>query len=200
MKRSLTALAVIFLCAAFIAGCSSKTKTAGSVPDMSEELEDAPEWVINGGSSVEGSLAAVGSAKIGKAGFGFARTEAMARARDELARQIQVKIRNLVKNFTQEIGAGEDQTVDRVSEQVTKQVTKQSISGSRQKASWISPSSTLYTLVSVEPGSVADYIKDSVQTSLRNEKALWQKFQAEKGFEELEEEIRKEFGDYKSRQ
>lgn len=33
---------------------------------------------------------------------------------------------------------------------------------------------------------------------MRNEQALWQKFQAKKGHEELEKEIEKEFGEAKA--
>ncbi|MGM0452282.1 MAG: LPP20 family lipoprotein [Thermodesulfobacteriota bacterium] len=200
MKQSLTTIAIVLLGIFFIAGCSSSPSAVDGSSDMSKEFEDAPEWVLNGGSNIEGGLAGVGSAKIGQAGVGFARTEAMAMARDELARQIEVKVKNLTKNFTQQIGVGDDQTVDKVAVQVSKQVTRQSISGSRQEASWISPSSTLYMLVTVDPESVQKYVKDSVQTSMKNEKALWQKFQAKKGFEDLDEEIQKEFGEYTSQQ
>src|SRR6056297_1817903 len=195
MKHPLTALAIVLLCAVFAAGCGSTPSGVDEASGMAEEFENAPDWVTSGGSDIKG-LAGVGSARIGEAGVGFARTEAMAMARAEMTRQMQVKVKDLVKNFTKQIGAGQGQTVDKLSAQVSKQVTRQSISGSRQKASWISPSSTIYTLVTVDPESVQKYIKDSVKTSLRNDEALWQQFQAEKGFEELDEEIRKEFGDY----
>lgn len=200
MKKSLITIVIFLLGAIFIAGCSSTPSAVDSSSNMSEEFKDAPKWVLNGGSNYEGGLAGVGSAKIGNAGLGFARTEAMAQGRNELARQLQVKVKDLVKNFTQQIGVGEDQTVDKVAVQVSKQVTKQSLSGSQQQTSWISPSSTLYVLVTANPESVQQYVKDSVETSMKNERALWQKFQAKKGVEELDEEIQKEFGDYASQQ
>ncbi len=156
------------------------------------ELKDAPSWVLN--PEVEGGLAAVGSAKIGKAGLQFARTEALANARDELARQISVKVKNMVKNFTQVTGIGNEETVDKVSVQVSKQVTSQVLQGSRQKDMWISPSGTLYVLVVVDPEMIKKVVKEQTLTSLRNEKALWQQFQAKKAYEELEKEIQKEFG------
>ncbi|MFO7838069.1 MAG: LPP20 family lipoprotein [Desulfosalsimonadaceae bacterium] len=199
MKQKLAGAAIFLLCAVFVAGCSSTPSGVHGESSMAKEFKDAPDWVTNGGSNTEG-LAGVGSARIGDAGVGFARTEAMAMARAEMARQIQVKVKDLVKNFTKQIGAGEGQTVDKLSAQVSKQVTRQSISGSRQQASWISPSSTIYTLVTVDPERVQKYIKDSVKTSLRDDEALWQQFQAEKGFEELDKEIRKEFGDYSAGQ
>lgn len=156
------------------------------------EFANAPRWVLN--PEMEGGLAAVGSAKIGKAGIQFARTEAMANARDELARMLSVKVKNMVKNFTQQIGVGDEQTVDKVSAQVSKQVTSQVLNGSRQKDMWISPSGELYVLVVLDPASVQEAVKQATLSSFKNERALWQQFQAKKAYEELDKEIEKEFG------
>lgn len=192
------AAAILLVSSVLLAGCSSTPSAVDSSSKMSDEFKDAPEWVVKEGSSIEGALAAVGSSKIGDAGIGFARTNAKTMARDELARQMELKVKTLVKNFTQEIGVKEDQTVDRVSVQVSKQVAKQTLSGARPQNSWISPSDTVYSLVALDHDSVKSYIKESVETSLKNEKALWQKFQADKGWEELDKEIEKEFDEYKS--
>ncbi len=40
---------------------------------------------------------------------------------------------------------------------------------------------------------VKDFIKTQVETSFKNEQALWQLYQAKKAHEELEGEIEKEF-------
>lgn len=164
---------------------------------LAEEFENAPSWVLDGGGSMEGGMAAVGSAAIGDAGMNFARTEALANGRDELARQLGVKVKNMVKNFTQTTGIGDSETVDKVSSQVSKQVTSETLTGSRQKESWISPSATYYVLVVVDPEIVKESVKNSIQTSLKNEQALWQQFQAKKAYDELDKEIEKEFGDFK---
>ncbi|RMD46810.1 MAG: hypothetical protein D6834_01890 [Aquificota bacterium] len=161
-------------------------------PQWKNEFANAPKWVLN--PQMEGGLSAVGSAKIGRAGMQFARTEALANARDELARQLQVKVKNMVKNFTQQIGVGDEQTVDKVSVQVSKQVTSTVLQGSRQKDMWISPSGELYVLVVLDPASVKEAVKQATLSSLKNERALWQKFQAKKAYEELDREVEKEFG------
>jgi hypothetical protein len=126
----------------------------------------------------------------------FTRTEALAAARDELARQMTLKVKNMVKNFTQATGIGDDEVVDRVSAQVSKQVSKQTLTGSKQKDLWISPSSELFVLVVLDPASVGEAVKESIKTSYKNERALWQQFQGKKAQEELDAEIEKEFGDY----
>lgn len=197
MKKTL-AVAVIVSASLFLASCGEKKPAQPQQPakvqnqQWANEFANAPRWVLN--PEMEGGLAAVGSAKIGKAGIQFARTEAMANARDELARMLSVKVKNMVKNFTQQIGVGDEQTVDKVSAQVSKQVTSQVLNGSRQKDMWISPSGELYVLVVLDPASVQEAVKQATLSSFKNERALWQQFQAKKAYEELDKEIEKEFG------
>lgn len=193
MKRLCVLTTVLVFALAFLGGCASSPSTE---PDAGE-FDDAPSWVLDGGSSVEEGTAAVGSAMIGKAGMNFTRTEALSYARDELAKQLGVKVKNMVKNFTQTTGIGDDETVDKVSKQVSTQLTKETISGSRQKDMWISPSKNLYVLVYIDGQVLKDSVKNSVQTSMKNEAALWQQFQAKKAYDDLDKEIEKEFGDYK---
>ncbi|MFW6099757.1 MAG: LPP20 family lipoprotein [Bacteroidota bacterium] len=198
MKQFLTTLAALLTCVLLLAACSSTPSTVDESSDMSGEFENAPEWVLSEGSNIEGSLAAVGSSKIGKAGVGSARRNAIAQGRNELASQVEVKVKTMVKNFTQEIGVGDDQTVDRVSVQASKQVAKKVLNGAQPQAFWQSPSNTIYELVVLDPESLKQYIKDSVDTSFKREEALWQKYQAEKAWEELDKEAEKEFDEYKS--
>jgi hypothetical protein len=196
MKKFLMTALIVSTVSVFVVSCGKKEepKEPAKVQHSkwANEFANAPKWVLN--PETAGTLSAVGSAKIGPAGMQFARTEALANARDELARQLSVKVKNMVKNFTQVIGAGDDQTVDKVSVQVSKQVTSQVLQGSKQKDMWISPSGTLYVLVVLDPQSVQKAIKEATLTSLKNEKALWQKFMAKKAYEELDKEIQKEFG------
>ena len=196
-KILVTAVAVSFS-VAFISCGEKKPAPQPQQPaqvqnqQWANEFANAPKWVLN--PEMEGGLAAVGSAKIGAAGIQFARTEALANARDELARMLSVKVKNMVKNFTQQIGVGDDQTVDKVSVQVSKQVTAQVLNGSRQKDMWISPSGELYVLVVLDPASVQEAVKQATLSSFKKERALWQQFQAKKAYEELDREIEKEFG------
>jgi hypothetical protein len=198
-KKGLIFVVAIF--SVYMVSCAKKESSVQKQPpepakiqneQWKNEFANAPRWVLN--PEVESGLASVGSAKIGKAGIQFARTEALANARDELARMISVKVKNMVKNFTQQIGVGDEQTVDKVSAQVSKQVTYQVLNGSRQKDMWISPSGELYVLVVLDPESVKDVVKQETISSFKNDRALWQQFQAKKAYEELEKEIEKEFG------
>ena len=157
------------------------------------EFQNAPQWVLS--PYVEGKLSAVGSAKIGPAGVSFAMTEALANARDELARQIQIKVKNMFKNFTQVVGIGEEQTVDKVAVNVSKQVAYQVLSNSKQVRNWISPNGNVYVLVVIDKDVVKDSVKQSTIENAKKDKELWQKFLAKKAHEELEKEIEKEFNE-----
>ena len=204
MKRA--AIIICLLSAAlFLTSCGGSKQAvepAAKQPvepasDLAKEFAGAPGWVLDGGGSIEGGQAAVGVAKVGKAGIGFARTEALTDARNELARQQSLKVKDLVKRFTQSIGTGDAETVDRVSSQVSKQVAQQTLIGTRQKEMWLSPTDNLYVLVVIDNSIVKNSVKDAVQTSFRNEEALYQQFQAKMGHEELEKEVEKEFGEAK---
>ncbi len=186
-KLLLLAVASMFV----FAGCSSKTEIA------EEQLQNAcltgaPDWVINGGA--EGGLNAVGAAKIGQAGLNFARTEALANGRDEMARIIGVKVNNMFKSFTQTTGIGEDETVDKLAANVSKQVASQTLTGSRQANSWISSCNELYVLVGIDASVAAPVVEQNAINSFRNDNALWQQFQAQKAQDELDMAIDKEFG------
>ena len=125
MKRTWIILTAVFLAMMLaMAGCGKKVKKIDN-ERLEEEYEHAPDWVL---AEYDGEkFSAVGSARIGKGGIQFARTEALANARSELARQVSVKVRTLVNTFAQQTGVGDDQTLDAFSKQVSKLVTDETL-------------------------------------------------------------------------
>lgn len=194
MKNRVSFAIITVLSFVLLNGCSSGPKEKEPVridnKEMAKELADAPKWVLD--PSLQDDIAAVGSARIGQAGLQFARNEAKANARDELARILGTKVKNLINNFTEVTGIGDAETVDKVSSQVTKQVADQMVSGSRQTNMWISPSKNIYVLVSMDADSAAEAVKKAAQSSYKNDNALWQKFQAQNANKKLDAEIEKE--------
>ncbi len=192
MHRNLRVWAALAAAAALAAGCAKKAPEQPPQvqnPALQQEFANAPNWVLNPQSA--GKLVAVGSAKVGPAGMQFAREEALAAARDELARMMSVRVKSMVKRFMQTTGVGDAQAVDRVSATVSKQVTNQVLSGSRQKDLWISPSGEVYVLVELDPEFAKTTIANAMRTSM-SKQALWQQFQAKKAFDELQQEIGQE--------
>jgi hypothetical protein len=191
MKRILLILALVCLATTLVmTGCGKKVKKIDN-ERLEEEYEYAPDWVL---ANYDGdTLSAVGSARIGKGGLQFARTEALANARSELARQVSVKVRGLVNTFAQQTGIGDDQTLDAFSKQVSKHVTDETLSGSRESDMWISPSSDVYVLAILEKLEVKESVRRQVISGYQQDSAKWQEFKARNGNEELDAEIEKAF-------
>ncbi|MCP3952453.1 MAG: hypothetical protein GY697_09595 [Desulfobacterales bacterium] len=191
MKRFGILLMMLAIGCLLATGCSKKVKPIDNEA-LEEEFKHAPAWVLNG--HAEGDISAVGSAVIGKSGIQFAKNEALAHGRNELARQTSIKVKALVNNFVEQTGLGDEQLVDRFSKQMTKQITNVTLSGSRQKDMWISPSKELYVLMVMDPATVKESVKRQLTSSYKNDAARWQEFKAKNGEAELEREIEKTFG------
>jgi len=193
MKRTLIVLSMVCLALTLVtAGCGKKVKKIDN-ERFEKEYEYAPDWVLAETSG--DTLSAVGSARIGKGGIQFARTEALANARSELARQVSVKVRGLVNTFAQQTGIGDDQTMDAFSKQVSKLVTDETLSGSRERDTWISPSEDIYVLAVLEAMAVKESVRRQVISGYQQDSAKWQEFKAKDGNAELDAEIEKAFGE-----
>jgi len=191
IKNLLVGSATALLLAGGLTGCMQQS----NVDECQMDGATAPHWVCDEGSDLEGGIAAVGSAPKNPLGRSFQKTEATAAARDALARQISVKVKNLFKQFQATTGIGDEQTAEKATSNVSKQVASQTLSGSKVKTKWISPTGTMYVLVVLPDASqVKQAVKQATKTSYKNNKALWQKFLAQKADKELDAAVDKEFG------
>lgn len=192
MKR-VSMLAAVMLLTLGLTGCGSGARAKIDNDKLEKEYKNAPAWVLSG--SEEDLFSAVGSAPIGKGGLQFARTEAMGYGRTELARQVAVKVKSLVNNFSQQVGIGEEQTLDAFSKQVAKLVTDETLSGSHQKDIWISPNSEVYVLMVLDKAAVEASVRRQVVHGYQQNSAQWQAFQARNANETLDKEIEATFGE-----
>jgi len=188
--------ALLLIAGLIMAGCAKHPKPQEN-PGASKvtgkciiQNADAPEWVCSGGN-IKGYITAVGSAKPTPLGFSFQRNEAMQIARDEIARQLQLKVKNMVKNYMSTTGANA-QTAEKVTQYVSKQLTDKTLIGSKQLNIWVAPDKTLFVLVGLPLD--ANKVKQVIHSSLNNKDALWQQNQADKAQKELDQAIDKEFG------
>lgn len=162
------------------AGCANQ-------PETRNVLNNLPQWYQEP-TSLGDKYAASGSAKPNKAGdIELQRIEAAAVARAELARQMELRVKDMYKRATQELGIGEDQTIDHAVQYATKQIADVTLKNSQQKKLFIdNETGVLYTLIVLDSSIVDRQLKSSIRTSLKNEEAMWQKFQATRMWEELE--------------
>ena len=148
----------------------------------------APEWVC--GAPVDGlDLSAVGYADKSAAGPNFMKQMAATAARVELAQTMKVEVQNMIKQYAETTGTGDSETVDRVNTSVTQQITKETLVGSNIFRQMPTPSGGIVVLVGLDADTVNKLAEQAIKTSMNNERALWQKFQAEKSFDELASEI-----------
>ncbi|WP_373069614.1 LPP20 family lipoprotein [Sulfurimonas sp.] len=193
MIKSITSMALAGLVAATITGCG------GAAPAPEEETVDdrcrtkggqlAPEWVCT--QFIEGAeYAAVG---IGNSKMeSMRRKKAEANGRQNLAHQIETKVKSKVEDFMRSTGNGDSETIDAVTTSVTKQTAKVTLTGSRIVKQWSAKDGNLYVLVAVSPESekaINKQAQETVKTSFKNDEALWQQFQAKNALDELEKEF-----------
>ena len=191
MKRVLlTTASTLFAVSVLLSGCSSKDTIQEDMSYVDAEFQGAPKWVMI--PQVSGFVAEVGSAPKNAADDkNFQRSEAMANARDNLARQISINVNNMFKTFKAATGSGADATFDRSSETVSKQIASQTLNNSVIKDIWISPKGNLYVLMAIDTNSVIATTEAAIKTSFKNDQALYQKFLAAKAQDELAQELEK---------
>jgi len=177
----LKSLLIFSLISSIFWGCSQKIY-------VENELKDAPEWVTI--PKVKGYIAEVGSATTNSANdFNFQREEAMADARDNLAKQISIKVDNMFKSFKAVTGNGQESTFDKSIEKVSKQISSQTLYGTKINKTWISKSGTFYVLMIIDTNSVERFLEKTFNSSFKNDNALYQRFLASKAHIELKKEL-----------
>ena len=151
----------------------------------------APLWICD--APVEGlDVSAVGSAQPTKAGYNFQKDMATAHGREQLASQMKIKVKKMIKRYAETTGSRDSETVDKVNTSVSKLITNETLVGSRIFRSLTNPNTkVLYVLIGFDVAAMQNNVQDAVKTSMRNDQALWQKFQAQKAQDELAAEISK---------
>jgi len=199
IKKSLAHLSTALLLAGIVA-CSGSSGTAKveSKPEKDPNLcyydDDpdvrAPDWVCTPTASGF-KVSAVGSFGPTKQGIGFARDQAAAAARAKLAVSMEANIKQMVKNYQGSTGRGDAETVDAVSSVTLKEITATTLNGARAHTYKKAPNGIVYALVVLDPEMAASAAKQTMQTSMNNQQALWQQFLGQKSMEEMDAEIDK---------
>ena len=195
IKIVIKSVATALVVSTLFTGCGSTPKP------VKEEKADfrcrqdgvlAPQFTCD--PYADGAIVGLGVAKVNAGGDkSFQRSEALANARNELARQLEVKVSNLFKSYKASTGAGTNATFDNATSDVSKQLASQTLRGSKQVGnSWRNPKTgELYIMVGISTDVVEDKMEDAIKTSFKNDKALYQQFLASKADGELEKELAK---------
>ncbi len=175
----------IVLFSLVVIGCGGKPTVKEAECTYPDALDvSAPKWICNQ-PIPDVKLTAVGTARKSKAGHSFMLQMAATDGRLQLAQMAKAEIQNMIKNYVETTGTADAETVDQVNTLVTKQITEHTLVGSKVYRSQISPNGMLYVLVGLDPESVSKVGLNAMQTSMKNDAALWQQFKAKIAQDEL---------------
>lgn len=181
MNSMIKVLSIVCLTAIAFTACSTKNSET-QFPEqnvyLDNELDGAPSWLRS--PKLDDKIVEVGSAQGNIANdFSFQREEAVANARNNIARRIDIQVNNMFKTFKNSAGFGENMTFDKVIESVSKQISSESLKNSVVEDMWISKSKTMYVLVSIGKSDIKKNIVAVSKSSFKNEDAQYQKMLAE---------------------
>ncbi len=151
------------------------------------KLSDIPEWYLNP-PQAEDAIYGAGDAQ--KQSMALAKEAADARARDAIARSIEVKVSNMLKNFMQESGVGEDAEALEFTSSVSKQVSNTVLKGSLIVKREMKVESNMYHGYSLAQYNLNSLVQETVNAA-RSQKALYNEAKANMSFKDLEKEIEK---------
>ena len=182
---TVAALAVVVV----TAGCGTDVST----PDeqIPSEFAGAPDWVLSGCSAYWGDdggarICGVGNAKF-TGNMSITRTKATSRARAEISRTLETKVKNMVKDFQEQVTDGEAEMTAEQFSSTTVSLSKATLNGTQQQDTWISPSNELYVLVALDVTAFENSVRemDEMSDKLRT----FIESRAKKSFAELDEEM-----------
>ena len=115
----------------------------------------------------------------------LARITAEKRARDQIAKQVGVKVKIIVRDFMDESGLGEAAQATEFSENVGESVANKTLEGSRVLCYKVIAGET-WCLVEYDIGKVRSATRAAAEAEARNDEALYNEFKARQGFDLLD--------------
>lgn len=162
--------------------------------DMPESsiLADAPDWVLQSCSAYWGDndarICGVGSAG-GTKNISLARNAAIGRARTEIARSLQLKVKSMLKDYQATTTGGDEYGFAAADEQyvedVSRQITDMTLSGTAMQDTWVAGNGTLFVLVALDVDTFKDSLQNMTDLSETIRRAVQER--ADEAFDELDE-------------
>ncbi len=151
------------------------------------KMKDIPEWYLNTPSAED---AIYGAGDASKKSLALAKKVADARARDQVSSTIETKVNNMVKDFLQESGLGQDAEALEFSSSVSKQVSANVLNFCEIVKREVKTEDGGYHAYSLAKYNLNSMINETKKAANR-QKALYNEAKANLSFDELEKEIDK---------
>ena len=184
IKKLLVILTLLIVFTA--AGCASKPAPQPKQPDpapQTQVLADVPQFFLMP-PTAEDALYGVGVAKMSS--LDMSRTMALSRARDDIARQTSLQVKNAITDYAQEAGVDSSQTIKFV-ETVSRQIADTKLQGAKPKEMYAAKDGTIYALVEYK---LANFTADAAEVFKRNEEAAFSEFKASQALDKLNFELK----------
>jgi len=193
IKKFVFAVLSIALTSVLVISCGSKPASPQEVVKAGPKVIGAegieqPDWVNKVPKSAD-SFYAVGYAK--KSNKANSITYAEQDARDQIARWVNVSVKNALTNYSSEGGEGKNIQVLEYSENISKQVADQSLSGVERDEVWVDKEGGVYVLSSFPKANVGKSFDQVAQSFVRNEATAFANFKSEQALAFLEKETSK---------
>ena len=168
----------------FAAGCGSKPAPAPE-PETAPQpqvMADVPQFFLMP-PTAEDAFYGVGVAKMSS--LDMSRTMSISRARDDIARQVSLQVKNAITDYAQEAGADSTQSIKFV-ETVSRQIAETKLQGAKPKEMYAAKDGTIYALVEYR---LDNFKTDAEEVFKRNEEAAFSEFKAAQALEKLNFEL-----------
>ncbi|MDG3088488.1 LPP20 family lipoprotein [Vibrio hannami] len=197
MKVSKSIIALV--CAGALGACSSTSNEPQGQVSTNQPVEkswctfddgktEAPEFFCTGAID-NFAVTGRGSSPKSDAGMNYMMQQAALAARVELAQNVRTQVSNMVKNYLGTTGVAKSETIDAAASSTSESITDESLMGSRIVRRIIGPEGEVYVWVAIDENNLVATAQNAIRTSMANDEAAWQKFQAEKSHEEMAKKI-----------
>jgi hypothetical protein len=170
-----------------VIGCGSSPPKPQNA--LQAEMVGAPKWAQGAcqlGLQNKKAICGTGSVS-GMTNVALARSAAEGRARTELARSLQTRVKAMLKDYqaATQGGPGNLTASEQHIEDVSKQITDQTLTGTRLEDTWISNAGTFWALVVLDTDAFKDSMNNMKQLDERMRAAIVKR--ADKAFSELDD-------------
>ncbi len=164
-----------------LAGCGASTPTLDEVRAVSEcyypdtvDVE-GPAWVCDG--PVDGvALKAVGVAEPTQAGFAFQRRIAQNNAQIEIAVRVRSRVRDIIRQYTEQIGNVPEEQTNAVITVTTQTITDVTLQQVELFASIKSPNNYFYVLMGITDDNFNAFLDTALRSSIQQNADDWGAF------------------------
>jgi len=183
MLRNLSIILLITLTLLVLSCTSEQDKAAANLTVGTELRENIPVFFLTPPVSDQ-KIYGVGSAN--ERYLSLSRTLALARARDDVARQVDLQVRNAITDYIQVAGTDDVQVI-RFVETISRQVADVSLRGAIPTEVFRAEDGTIYALVEYDINNVT---REAQNVFRRSEEAAFAEFKAAQALERLNFELR----------